>query len=106
MQNKRILGPLDCTPQTTEVSPAQNSLQQALKHLLNGRVQDAINACSKAIELDGSCAEAYSKRGTAWNMIDRHLEAIEDFDQAVKINPRFEPALFGRGFAYIHLQQF
>ncbi len=78
--------------------------------LLEGRIQDAIRNFTSSIQLDpmhtGPCASAYANRGTAWNVIDRFTQALEDFDAALQMMLFLPEAHFGRGVAHAKLQDF
>jgi len=58
---------------------------------------DAIDAYSKAIELNPNYADAYLFRGFAFSVLLKYGEAIKDFDKAIKLNPKDEWAYNNRG---------
>src|SRR5262249_42968739 len=63
-----------------------------------------ISACSASIQAgkltDQALAEAFYRRGIAYNRKRQYPRAIEDFDQAIRLNPNFAAAYGGRGNAY------
>jgi tetratricopeptide (TPR) repeat protein len=67
-----------------------------------GNHNDAIDAFSKAIELNPRYAKAYSKRGLAYNMVDNPELAVEDFNRAIKLNPKDAGTYNNRGNVYTY----
>ncbi|HTG00201.1 MAG TPA: M48 family metalloprotease [Nitrospirota bacterium] len=51
-------------------------------------------------------AVAYNTRGILWMSEQGHVNAIADFDQAIKLNPLFSMAFFNRGIAYFQMRKF
>jgi tetratricopeptide (TPR) repeat protein len=64
----------------------------------------AIAACTRLIETGGfaqnDLAEIYYNRGVTWYDEGAYDRVIEDYDQALKLNPNFTPAVFKRGNSY------
>jgi Flp pilus assembly protein TadD len=48
-------------------------------------------------------AEIWENRGRVWFNKGDLKRALEDFDQALQLNPRFVDALAGRGATYLRL---
>ena len=71
-----------------------------------GRHQEAIEACSKAIDLDPKHAVTYVVRGLAYANIGDHRQAIKDYDRAIELDSRNAPAYANRGFAYGNLDNY
>lgn len=67
-----------------------------------GNYKQAIEAYSRAIELDPNDAKAYSCRGIAYNNLGDHRQAIRDYDRAIELDPKYAWAYVGRGNAYFH----
>ena len=51
------------------------------------RVEDAIAAYSKAIEMDPNLAAAYRKRGFSYYKLRRGEEAIKDYEKFLELEP-------------------
>jgi tetratricopeptide (TPR) repeat protein len=47
-----------------------------------------------------SPAESYLNRGVVHEKKGRHEKAISNFDEAIKLNPRYAPAYYNRGISY------
>ena len=62
-----------------------------------GKLQEAVQAYSKAIQLKPDFAEAYSNRGNALKDLGQLKEAIESIDKAIQLMPDFAEAYYNRG---------
>ena len=51
-------------------------------------------------------ADAYFNRGVAYDNLKQYRQAISDYDQAIRINPRHANAYNNRGNAYHGLKQY
>jgi tetratricopeptide (TPR) repeat protein len=64
----------------------------------------AIAACSRLIDtgkfFGSNLAAIYYNRGVTWYDMTEYDRAIEDYDQAIRLNPSFMQAVFNRGNAY------
>jgi tetratricopeptide (TPR) repeat protein len=69
-------------------------------YLAAEKYQDAINAYTRAIELDPKFAPAYNNRGVSYNVLGNHNQAIADHTRAIELNPKDAGAYFVRGLAY------
>jgi len=67
---------------------------------------NAINAFTKAIELNPKYAEAYLMRGMAYSVLGKYRHAIEDSNKAIKLNPEYATAYALRCSSYIELGNF
>jgi tetratricopeptide (TPR) repeat protein len=68
--------------------------------LLNaGKSQDAIEAASRAIELDPKYAKAYLLRGAANDNLGDSRQAINYYDRAIELDPKYATAYSLRGAA-------
>src|SRR5215470_3615918 len=69
-----------------------------------GTPDAAIAACTRAIEDSRTSTEKrsklYNNRGAAFGRKGQPDRAIEDFDEAIRLNPDFAEAFFNRGIAY------
>src|SRR5436190_1676816 len=95
----RALEALDAL--TSEVMP---QLSQA--HYLIGWIREkqkdfpkAITACSRALELNPSCAAAWVTRAWARCGMNDETAMIEDATRAIEIDPTCAPAYYARGWA-------
>ena len=66
----------------------------------------AINACTKAIELNPGLAAAYLSRGAIYADKKEFDRAIEDFNKGVDLNPNLALAYNGRGTVYLEKEDF
>jgi tetratricopeptide (TPR) repeat protein len=64
---------------------------------------NAINAYTKAIELDPNFAEAYSGRGFAYLLLGNYLQAIGNYDKVIELDPNHTRAYLLRGESYFGL---
>ena len=67
-----------------------------------GNYKQAIDDCSRAIEIKPDFAEAYTNRGIAYFGLGNHEQAIEDYDRAIEIKPDLAEAYFRRGVYYLN----
>lgn len=78
-----------CAP-AFAVDPASEKLtHRGMDQVEAGRYQAAIAAFTRAIEADASNAQAWHERAMARLELGQDAEAISDFQQALKIDPRF-----------------
>ena len=57
----------------------------------------AVDAYTKAIELNPTFAVAYNNRGSAKADLGQPVAALADFDRAIELNPTFANAYYNRG---------
>ena len=67
-----------------------------------GNYKQAIDDCSRAIEIKPGYAEAYNNRGNAYDGLGNYSQAIEDYGRAIKIKPGYAGAYFNRGNVYLN----
>ena len=68
-------------------------------------LEAAIDAYTRAIELNPGFTEAYSNRGNAKDERGQHEAALADYDRAIELNPGFAEAYSNRGSTKNHLRQ-
>jgi tetratricopeptide (TPR) repeat protein len=72
--------------------------------------QLSIEGCSALIQPSGqtgvNLAKAFYNRGSAYGRKGEYEHAIQDYDQALLLNPGFANAFYGRGWAYEHIGDF
>jgi tetratricopeptide (TPR) repeat protein len=70
---------------------------------ISGNHSYAINAFSKAIELNPILAVAFNDRGVAYNKLGNNKQAIDDYNKAIELNPILANAYYNRGVYYNNL---
>jgi len=65
--------------------------------------QRAIGAYSRALELRGNHLPALLARAEIHHRLQRYPEALADYDQLLRLDPKNSPAHFGEGLIYSHL---
>lgn len=80
--------------------------EQCRKHTEKFKYLEAIDACGKAIGLDGKYADAYFWRGVALVATRQYDRALADFTQVITLNPNDVQALSNRGLVYRRLKQY
>jgi tetratricopeptide (TPR) repeat protein len=68
-----------------------------------GNYSQAIDDCSRAIEINPGYAEAYYNRGNPYRRLGNYKQAIEDLSRAIEIKPDFTDAYNSRGSTYLIL---
>ena len=48
---------------------------------------------------------AYSNRGNAYSWLGQYLRAIQDFDEAIRLDPQLVLAYYNRGDTYLNLRE-
>jgi tetratricopeptide (TPR) repeat protein len=71
---------------------ANSWLEEADELYKDGKFDEAIPFYDKAIEQDPDNSELWNRRGLALCCLGRHLEAIDSFDIALKIDPHYTDA--------------
>ncbi len=79
------------TPDTSETLPelenAEAYYDLGSEYEREQRVEDAIAAYSKAIEMDPNLAAAYRKRGFSYYKLRKGEEAIKDYEKFLELEP-------------------
>ncbi len=69
-----------------------------------GNYREAIEFYTLAIKAgdlpDRSLAYVYNNRGASYRNLSLYNQAIEDYDAAIRLNPRYATAFYNRGIAY------
>ena len=71
-----------------------------------GDYNRAIEAFTKAIDLNPNYAMAYNNRGLTYGKTGDYDRAIEDYTKAIKLKPDFVEAYYNRGVAYYERREF
>lgn len=77
-----------------EVYPVDETIASFTKVINSGRLQNS------------ALAEVYRERGIHYAELGHYNEAVADFTQAVKLNPKYVTAFIGRANAYAKLEQY
>lgn len=64
------------------------------------RERKTVAGCDKAIELNSHNADAYYKRGDAYDEVGEYGRAITDYNKVIELNPNHVDAYYKRGCAY------
>lgn len=75
----------------------------------SGDIPRALTACGKLIAMDGIAdsvrANAYLEHGYALGRQDKNQDAIDDFTQSIRLDPKQAHAFIARGLAHAQLRQ-
>src|SRR5215471_17775361 len=69
--------------------PAEEAYQDGVRLAKEGLSKEAIAAFDKAIRLKPTYAEAYAARGSMHNRLVENERAIQDFNEAIRLNPKY-----------------
>jgi len=70
------------------------------KSLTNNAGDNSIADHNKAIELAPDSADAYYKRGDAYDELGEYSKAIADYNKAIELDPNHALAYYNRAYAY------
>jgi len=74
-------------PGKTEPKTAYDFVERGMEHVRAEQFDCALGACSEAIRLDSRLATAYACRGGVLSNTGEFLKALQDFDQALSLQP-------------------
>lgn len=80
-----------------ELSPV---LKEGLDYQRSGKLREAIDVYSEAVEKDPKSAEAYNWRGMAYDDLGELNKALADFNKAIEISDNYADAYNNRGEVY------
>jgi tetratricopeptide (TPR) repeat protein len=66
----------------------------------SGKNREAVEAFTRAIELDPKNGKIYYSRGGVYGRLEDYRRAIKDFDRAIELNAKLQEAYTERGVAY------
>jgi lipoprotein NlpI len=75
----------------------EDLVKQATAALAKGQGPEALALAGKAIEQDARNPRLYYFRGTLHEELQRHADAVADFDKALSLDPKFAEAYDHRG---------
>lgn len=87
------------TPSAEDKAKAEQLKGEGNKHMSAKDHDAAIDAYTKAIELDSTNPVYYSNRSAAYAQLQQHDKAIEDAREASRVNPQFAKAYSRLGHA-------
>jgi tetratricopeptide (TPR) repeat protein len=99
------LGPTVKSATTPEQKKARELFLSGSKKSAEGDQQGAIEDFTQSINLYKT-AIVYMKRGFAEMALEDYISAVNDMNESIKLNPKFERAYFGRGVARFEQQDF
>lgn len=82
-----------------EVSPAV-WIERAISYHEAKKFKKAIEAYSKALEMDNKNGDVYYNRGSAYDDTGNLSRAIKDYTTAAKLKPKMAYAYFNMAYAY------
>ncbi len=86
--------------------PAVDRLtQEGIERMQRGDLEQAVARFSQVIARAPGFAEGYNKRATAYYLMGRHRESLEDCERTLALNPWHFGALAGMGLIYAALDQ-
>mgnify|MGYP001431570698 CR=1 FL=1 len=95
-------GPVQC-PRCKQTFPAKDTGEVFFNcgNELAGKSDftQAIDVYTTAIHYNPQDKEAYNNRGLCHGSLGNHAAAIRDYDEVLRIDPRYEDAAFNRGLA-------
>lgn len=85
-------------------SAAQMHNSEGIKQYILGNWEEAEKHFSEAVKADNKSAEAHYNHGLALDHLEKHKDAAEEFDQALKLAPN-NPAIADSPILKRHLDQ-
>ncbi|HEY44454.1 MAG TPA: tetratricopeptide repeat protein [Anaerolineae bacterium] len=87
------------TPLLGVTPNAYGAYESALKALIRGDYELALQFIQQVIDADPNLPDAHYFKGEALRLMDEIAEAIKAYDRAVQLDNDFAPAFLGRGHA-------
>ena len=85
---------------------ARQAFKEALKFREENQADRALRSLTSAVELFPEYFQALAERGDLLIVGGRLAEAAEDFARALRVNPRYGPALRGAGYCKLERREF
>ena len=103
------LKPINKKEINRDLTPKEHNMPDTIAELLDkgnkryqeGNLVQAIEAFSKAINLNPKETKAYLDRGIAYSNMGMYDKAINDFTTLIALNPDYAEAYNNRGWAYL-----
>lgn len=99
------LGPVMKVNMTPDQKKAQEFYQSAIKKSNNGDQIGAIQDLTESLNLY-RVPNAYLKRGFAEILAEDYVSALNDMNEAIKMNPNLDKAYFGRGICHFEQKDY
>jgi tetratricopeptide (TPR) repeat protein len=93
-------------PQASRSADPSALFSEGTKYLRQGRMQDAVAALTRAIDLKPDFAEAYINRGLAHYLNENYPAAEEDFLAVLEIRPDDQKANNNLAVVYYRLERY
>ena len=84
---------------STSAALAEDWFEEGVAHLMSNRINKAIEAFTRSLEMIPHDYEAYNNRGIAYSRIGKSAKAELDFSKALELHPKFYNARINRGIA-------
>ncbi len=78
---------------------------EGIRQMQGGDLEEAVRLFSQGVARAPAFAEGYNKRATAYYLMGRFAEALEDCERTLALNPWHFGALSGEGLIYIQLNR-
>jgi len=85
---------------------ARQAFREALKFREGNQNDKALQSLTRAVEAFPDYFQALAERGDLLILSGKLAEAAEDFARALKVNPRYGPALRGAGYCKLEKREF
>ncbi len=92
--------PLERTPLQQQAEDAETYYRWGNYYLIEGDYDKAIEAYSRAIDLDPAYVSAYFGRGHAYHLASSYNAAIADYEQVIKLDPQYAVAYNNLAYLY------
>src|SRR5207244_11591401 len=92
--------PLSAKPHPND---KETLLKKAKRALSKGNTNEALALAGQAIAQDRKDDQGYFLRGAIYESLERHAEAIQDFDKAIELNLKAAEAYDHRGSEHFKL---
>lgn len=86
--------------------PARQAYKEALKFREENQNDKALRSLARAVELFPEYFQALAERGDLLILSGKLAEAADEFARALKVNPRYGPALRGAGYCRLEKREF
>ena len=85
---------------------AWDHIRRGIRAKEEGKMEEAIQEYSKAINKDPRNAAAYNNRGIVYDDLEQYEKAIEDYNKAIELDSNYAAAYNNRGVIYNALGQY
>ncbi len=90
----------------TDLNRSNTLYEKGLQKVEEKKYEEAIELFTQVIEISPEYNKAYAKRGAVKaEFLNRHEEAMPDYDKALELNPKDALTLHNRGISRIKLNQ-